>query len=127
LHERLQARGELGCWGYQEPEQYAALLRGADVVLSTALHDFQGIAVIEAAAHGCCPLVPDGLAYPEWFDAGFRYTNETDAIARLLELGALKSAGQSLPRADVSAVSASALLPRYAAVLRSQLLDNSVL
>jgi len=127
LQGRLQARGEMGCWGYQEPERYAALLRGADVVLSTALHDFQGIAVIEAAALGCSPLVPDGLAYPEWFGAGFRYTSEADAVARLLEWGALKSSGTSLPRADVSAVSAPALLPRYAAVLDSQLGDNSVL
>ena len=46
-------------------EQYQALLRRADVVVSTARHEFFGIAVAEAVAAGALPVVPDDLAYPE--------------------------------------------------------------
>jgi glycosyltransferase involved in cell wall biosynthesis len=55
-------------WGYAEdPEKYAALLNRADVVLSTALHDFQGLAILDAVQAGCLPLLPDRLCYSEWF------------------------------------------------------------
>lgn len=44
---------------------YAALLGSCDVVVSTALHEFFGMAIAEGLAAGCTPLVPDRLAYPE--------------------------------------------------------------
>lgn len=52
---------------------YLAQLRSADVVLSTALHDFQGLAVQEACVLGCVPLVPDALAYPEFIPSVYRF------------------------------------------------------
>jgi glycosyltransferase involved in cell wall biosynthesis len=55
---------------------YRALLRSADVVLSTARHEFQGLAVMEAVASGCLPAVPDRLAYPELYPDEFRYRSE---------------------------------------------------
>jgi glycosyltransferase involved in cell wall biosynthesis len=45
---------------------YRQLLAQADVVVSTALHDFQGLAVLEAMAASCLACVPDRLAYPEF-------------------------------------------------------------
>ncbi|WP_404362900.1 DUF3524 domain-containing protein [Marinobacter sp.] len=54
-------------WGYLAGrDQYHQLLAQADVVISTAIHDFQGLAMIEAMASGCLPLAPDRLAYPEY-------------------------------------------------------------
>lgn len=44
---------------------YLALLRSCDVVVSTAIQENFGIAVLEAVASGCQPVVPDRLAYPE--------------------------------------------------------------
>jgi len=53
-------------WGFQSSRAgYRACLAWADVVLSTARHEFFGLAVAEAVAAGCLPLLPDRLAYPE--------------------------------------------------------------
>jgi glycosyltransferase involved in cell wall biosynthesis len=46
---------------------YVALLCRSQVVVSTALHEFFGIAIIEAVRAGCLPLLPQRLAYPELF------------------------------------------------------------
>ena len=61
-------------WGYQpSTEAYQACLASSDIVLSTAEHDFQGLAVLEAVAAGARPVVPDALAYPEWFSSDYCY------------------------------------------------------
>lgn len=53
-------------WGYIDSRQaYHQALRGSDAVVSTAHHEFFGIAIVEAALAGCAVIAPDGLAYPE--------------------------------------------------------------
>jgi glycosyltransferase involved in cell wall biosynthesis len=53
-------------WGYQEDRSdYETALLGADVFVSTADHEFFGFSVLEGAAAGAFPLVPEKLAYPE--------------------------------------------------------------
>ncbi|WNO07998.1 DUF3524 domain-containing protein [Teredinibacter sp. KSP-S5-2] len=75
----LSERGWLGKWGYQESLQdYRALLASSHVVLSTAVHDFQGLSVMEAAASGCLPLVPNRLAYTELFPPCCFYVSSED-------------------------------------------------
>jgi glycosyltransferase involved in cell wall biosynthesis len=61
--ERLGAR--VVHFGYADDAQYAALLHQADVVVSTARHEFFGVAVVEAIYGGCFPVLPRRLAYPE--------------------------------------------------------------
>jgi glycosyltransferase involved in cell wall biosynthesis len=64
------ARAKLGNrlvhYGYAESRaEYAALLHRADIVLSTAIHEFFGVSVIEAIYCGCLPVLPNRLSYPE--------------------------------------------------------------
>ena len=50
--------------GMRERGDYLELIGTCDVVASTARHEFFGIAVAEAMAAGCAPLLPDRLNYP---------------------------------------------------------------
>ncbi|MCB0969722.1 MAG: glycosyltransferase, partial [Ilumatobacter sp.] len=51
--------------GWAETDEYPRLLRSADVVVSTAHHEFYGIAVVEAIGAGAFPILPNRLVYPE--------------------------------------------------------------
>jgi len=59
-------------WGYQPSRaEYEQALAEADVFVSTADHEFFGIAAVEAALAGCVCVLPRRLAYPEVFgDSG---------------------------------------------------------
>ena len=86
--------------GYIESrEDYRALLQHCDIVLSTAIHEFQGIAIMEAVSHGCVPLLPDRLSYPEFFAQSYRYQHsdsiEQQAASAVSRLQAWRA--QSLP------------------------------
>jgi glycosyltransferase involved in cell wall biosynthesis len=68
--EFAEARSRLGDrlehYGYVESEaEYAGLLHRADIVLSTAIHEFFGVSVVEAIYCGCLPVLPGRLSYPE--------------------------------------------------------------
>jgi glycosyltransferase involved in cell wall biosynthesis len=55
----------LVAYGFAPDEDYVDLLRRADIVVSTADHEFFGIAIVEAMAAGAFPVVPNRLVYPE--------------------------------------------------------------
>jgi glycosyltransferase involved in cell wall biosynthesis len=46
-------------------DEYCTWLDQADLVVSTANHEFFGISTVEAIHCGCHPLVPNRLSYPE--------------------------------------------------------------
>ncbi|MDP6538623.1 MAG: DUF3524 domain-containing protein [Planctomycetota bacterium] len=60
LDEHVHHRGFV-----ESAESYAAMLGASDLVVSCARHEFFGLAVCEALAAGCSPLLPERLSYPE--------------------------------------------------------------
>jgi len=85
---RERLGGRLVHYGYAESEaDYARLLWAADVVLSTAIHEFFGIGVVEAIYCGCYPVLPNRLSYPELIPPALHerclYDDFTGLLARL--------------------------------------------
>lgn len=52
-------------FGFVEKGRYWEILASADLTISTAIHEFFGISIVEAMAHGVVPLLPKRLSYPE--------------------------------------------------------------
>ncbi len=66
FEELPRAFGDDLVWFGRAPEDvYVDLLRRTDIVVSTARHEFFGVAVVEAIAAGAFPVLPDRLVYPE--------------------------------------------------------------
>lgn len=70
-------------------EYYNWLSRGT-VIISTALQENFGIATVEALGHGCMPLLPKRLSYPEIlpeaFHNDFLYNDQADLETKLAHL-----------------------------------------
>lgn len=84
--ERILHHGML-----ERRDDYYRWLRKAQVALSTSLHDFQGLSMLEAAACGVWPLLPERLAYPEIHPSACLYPSfpgdperEAQALCRAL-------------------------------------------
>ncbi|HJL91991.1 MAG: DUF3524 domain-containing protein [Acidimicrobiales bacterium] len=76
--------------GYLPRSEYISLLSKTDVVVSSAMHEFFGISIVEALSAGAIPVLPKRLSYPEivpeeWHDFVF-YSNEkmTDRLREVL-------------------------------------------
>jgi glycosyltransferase involved in cell wall biosynthesis len=69
------------------PEDYGRLLWEADVVVSTARHEFFGVSIVEAMYCECAPLLPNGLNYPHLVPAAQHsvclYDSEQEFIDKL--------------------------------------------
>jgi glycosyltransferase involved in cell wall biosynthesis len=78
-------------WGYQDSHAaYVRVLQQADVIVSTARHEFLGLSVLEAMSAGTVPLLPNRLAYPELLgdsELAFAclYDGTADALAERLQ------------------------------------------
>jgi len=72
-HKRF--KGKILHSGFVESySKYVSFLKRGDIIVSTSLHEFFGIAVIEALRAGCLPVLPARLSYPELFENNFLYS-----------------------------------------------------
>lgn len=74
--------------GYASPVQYRALLWEAEVTVSTALHEFFGISILEAVACETFPLLPSRLSYPELLPERFHRAclyDDQDGLVQALQ------------------------------------------
>ncbi len=114
--ERLQeiAGAHLEPGGYLEDRRaYHRRLATADVALSTARHEFQGLATLEAAAAGAVPLVPDALAYREIWPEQWRYPNADPVGALVDRIERLDAWRATDPRSIARSFDWSVLRPRW--------------
>ncbi|CAB4068185.1 Glycosyltransferase-like domain-containing protein 1,DNA-directed RNA polymerase II subunit RPB4,Glycosyltransferase-like domain-containing protein 1-like,DNA-directed RNA polymerase II subunit Rpb4 [Lepeophtheirus salmonis] len=84
---RLKLVDHIVNWGFvsSKDKYYQILINESDVVVSTANHEFFGVAVVEAAYLGCYPLVPNRLVYPELFPKKYLYSTDNQLYKRLRE------------------------------------------
>lgn len=71
-------------------EKYCEWLRLGSIVISTAKQENFGISVVEAVRHGCIPLLPNRLSYPEIipndYHADVLYQDQADLVDKLAVL-----------------------------------------
>ena len=110
-------------WGTLDSrDSYTSLLAASHIAVSTAHHEFFGIAMLEAAHYGAYPLVPERLAYPELFPNEYRYTDDEHLVERLASLCIEWSAGRLNLRAsrfELTEPFGDILLDRYKAYMRN--------
>ncbi|RUR36609.1 tRNA-queuosine alpha-mannosyltransferase domain-containing protein [Vreelandella populi] len=98
--EKLAAH--IVAWGPQPETEYRELLATAGIVVSTTWHEFQGLAIMEAAQRGALPLVPDRLCFPELYPAEYRFNGTPEGLYQRLYawLNAPESRPNRLDTAD---------------------------
>ncbi|MDJ0924034.1 MAG: DUF3524 domain-containing protein [Acidimicrobiia bacterium] len=122
--EFVSLRAELGNklihYGWAEPDTYVELLASSDIVVSTAHHEFFGIAITEAVYAGAFPVLPNRVVYPERIPARFHdkclYRDSAGLVDRVLWATENREAaravaaiiGEGMATADWSVVA-----PRY--------------
>ena len=64
-------------------QAYYKVISKCDLVLSTSLHEFFGVALIEACLFGVYPLLPNRLVYPEIYPKECLYSTEAQLLKKL--------------------------------------------
>jgi len=88
----------------------------ADFVVSSSLHDFQGLSLQEGIVLGCIPIAPNRVAYPEYvpdsllYDVTDQKKHEADSLYRKLKE---VLSGNCEVNLDLSHYSSSDLMPLY--------------
>ena len=71
----------------ENKKDYFTALKKCDIVVSTSIHEFFGLSMLEAICSGCFPILPNSLSYPEIipkkFHPYFLYDNDKDLLTKL--------------------------------------------
>ena len=122
---RERLAGRIIQFGYApDRAAYLRALKQSDIIVSTARQEFFGVAVVEAVASGCYPLLPNRLSYPELLPEHHRrrhlYANAADLKRRLAALLADPAIARSSDlRGAMQRFSWAALAPQYDAALEA--------
>uniref|UniRef100_A0A1I8P1K4 tRNA-queuosine alpha-mannosyltransferase n=1 Tax=Stomoxys calcitrans TaxID=35570 RepID=A0A1I8P1K4_STOCA len=81
LQEKLGSK--LVNFGFLSRDKYVKTLLDGDVVISTAGHEFYGVAMLEATYCGCMPIAPNKLVYPELYPKENLYNTSNQLIKML--------------------------------------------
>ena len=118
LRASVELQDRIVQWGkVARSSDYASLLWASDVVVSTAIHEFFGVAVVEAMYCGCRPVLPRRLSYPELVPAeahGDVLYGEGELVTALARaLAAPRAWPEDRQRAWVSRFDWAHLIDRY--------------
>lgn len=72
---RDEFSGRIVVDGRVSRSEYEHWLQRAQVVVSCAIHEFQGLSMLEAVSAGATPVVPDDLCYREQYSSDCRYVS----------------------------------------------------
>ncbi|HIF34587.1 MAG TPA: DUF3524 domain-containing protein [Planctomycetaceae bacterium] len=125
LHSRYAHK--ITHWGPAPTDQYRAILSESDVVISTADHEFFGLAAVEAISAGCYPLLPNRLSYPELIGGqqDDHLYRTVDGLGRCLaELSERKRATGSVWQSDPHLLGDSMI--RYSWHRRAKAMDEQI-
>ena len=107
-------------FGFVPADEYARLIASCDIVVSTAHHEFFGIAITEAIYAGAFPVLPDRLVYPERIPPQFHerclYRTKTDLVDKLAWAAANRAEAQTISdaiRPAMATTNWSLVAPRY--------------
>lgn len=77
-------------FGYADAARYHQLLWEADMVVSTAIHEFFGIGIIEAIGCNTVPILPNRLSYPELLPEAIHtrclYNSQSEAVEKIVTM-----------------------------------------
>ncbi|WP_415885009.1 DUF3524 domain-containing protein [Neptuniibacter sp. QD37_6] len=106
--------------------EYIAWLNASDIFLSTSIHEFQGLSVLEAVAQGALPILPNRMSYTEMFEGEFLYDDcgsdvEKEAVKAVdlieYQIGQIRQGRANTP--SVEGYSWSTLKPEYERIINS--------